>query len=281
MSKLSLFKIVGSSLLTTKRSIYAALAVAGLYMFGGAASSYMSTATRLVSDSVHESLPLEFEIERAKTMMNGLLPEIKRNMIAIAKEEAGVKTLRQEIDRDQAVLERREVEIKKFASLLEDTPNDEKVHMNSREVDRVYAMDQLGRTFERFKWDRDTLQQRMRLLDNQNASLSAAKLALEEKMNAKRDVEAELENLDARLFTVQRESATSNISFDETKLSRCQGLVRDLRARLDVAEHLVASGSPIEFGASSKFFATKDVLIEIDEFFSGKAPVEGIVKVER
>ena len=282
MSRLTYVKEVGSKLLTPKRAAFAGLTIAGLYLFGGVTSSYLSTATRMVSENVHESLPLEFEIERAKTMMNGLLPEIKQNMIAIAKEEAGAKTLRQEIDRDQAVLDRREIEIKKFASLIEESPESaNSVMINNRKVDRDYAMEQLGRIFERFKWDQDTLRQRMRLLDSQNASLSAAKLALEEKMNAKRDLEVELENLDARLFTVQRESVTSNISFDETKFSRCQELVQGLRARLDVAEQLVATGSPIEFGSSSQFFTKKDVLTEIDEFFSSKVLDEGLANVER
>ncbi|WP_410959502.1 hypothetical protein, partial [Salmonella sp. SAL4432] len=90
------------SLLSVKRLLIAGAAAVGLYNFGGDGLSYLTTATRLASDGVSDRIPIQFELERAKTMIDSLVPDIKRNMIVIAKEEVTVETIREEVKADTA-----------------------------------------------------------------------------------------------------------------------------------------------------------------------------------
>ena len=75
-------------------------AAAGLLatlLFGRDAFSYLSTSVGWVKGSVKNSVPIEFEIERARNMIQELGPDIRNNMHAIAEEEVQVERLRERI----------------------------------------------------------------------------------------------------------------------------------------------------------------------------------------
>src|SRR5262245_58508788 len=59
--------------------------------------SYVSTACRRTSDTVKDSVPMEFQIDRARDMVRELEPEIRRSMHVIAKEEVEVAALDERI----------------------------------------------------------------------------------------------------------------------------------------------------------------------------------------
>ena len=90
MLKFSDVTHVGKDMLTLRRVALASAAAIGLYTFGGGAASYLTTASRLVSDSVSDRIPVEFELQRARTMIGEMIPDIKENMIVIAQEEGAV-----------------------------------------------------------------------------------------------------------------------------------------------------------------------------------------------
>src|SRR5262245_7106545 len=71
----------------------AALVLVGL-LFGKEGFSHVKTSLGWVRQSVRDSVPVEFEISRARQMIKDLDPEIHRNMHLIAKEEVEVKHLR-------------------------------------------------------------------------------------------------------------------------------------------------------------------------------------------
>ena len=73
------------------------LLIAGLVLFGTGAFSYVRTSAGLVKESVHNSVPIEFQIQRARDMIDDLVPEIRKNMHVIAKEEVEVTHLEQQI----------------------------------------------------------------------------------------------------------------------------------------------------------------------------------------
>ena len=74
----------------------AGVVVLGL-LFGRDAVGIVTTATDQLSQSVRDSVPVEFEIERARGMIKDLDPEIRRNMHVIAKEEVEVEKLEKQI----------------------------------------------------------------------------------------------------------------------------------------------------------------------------------------
>src|SRR6476620_12421262 len=82
-----------------KKGIFLATAVAVLIglVFGREGFSHVKTSLGCLRQSVRESVPVEFEISRARQMIKDLDPEIHRNMHLIAKEEVDVKHLRDQL----------------------------------------------------------------------------------------------------------------------------------------------------------------------------------------
>src|SRR5687767_10556632 len=74
----------------------AALLLMGFF-FGRDAWSYVSTSAGWLQDSVRDSVPIDFEIERARKLVRDLVPDIRANMHVIAKEEVEVGRLEHQI----------------------------------------------------------------------------------------------------------------------------------------------------------------------------------------
>src|SRR5436309_2972551 len=83
----------------------AALAATGALVFGTDALSYLTTSARKVRTEVKANVPMDFEIERARTMVADLIPDIRKNMHVIAQEEVEVGELREQIARAERNLE--------------------------------------------------------------------------------------------------------------------------------------------------------------------------------
>src|SRR3989304_5037744 len=77
------------------------LGVPTLVLFGRDAASYVSTTYHKLTNSVQESVPVEFQIDRARQMVRDLEPEIRNSMHVIAKEEVPLEQLDQQIDINQ------------------------------------------------------------------------------------------------------------------------------------------------------------------------------------
>src|ERR1700691_1718722 len=73
------------------------LGLLGTFFFGRTAASYVSTSWARLTDSVEQSVPVEFQIDRARKMVKDLMPDIQRNMHVIAKEEVEVDQLERQI----------------------------------------------------------------------------------------------------------------------------------------------------------------------------------------
>ena len=69
----------------------------GLFFFGRDMVSYVNTSAQYMKDSVKESVPTEFQIERARNMIADLGPEIQKNMLAIAREEVELERVDDQI----------------------------------------------------------------------------------------------------------------------------------------------------------------------------------------
>ena len=84
------------------------LGLTTVVLFGRNAASYVSTTYHRLTDSVQESVPIDFQIDRAKQMVSDLDPEIRRSMHVIAKEEVEVKHLRDQLsDADKQLVKNR------------------------------------------------------------------------------------------------------------------------------------------------------------------------------
>lgn len=204
---------------------------------GRSALSYLRTSAGYVTDAVQEAVPIEFQIDRARGMVRDLVPEVRKNMHVIAKEEVEVQRLDEQIGETQTRLDKEKEQILRLKADLVSGKDGFKYGGRSYTAEEVRT--DLANRFERYKTSEATLGSLKEIRNARQKSLVAARQKLEGMLASKRQLQVEVENLEARLQMVAAAQTTSKYQFDDSQLGRVKELVSNLRTRLDVAEKLV------------------------------------------
>lgn len=263
--KLAMFGLVGT------------LGVAGLASTG--AWSYVRTGYNTASESVRDNVPLEWEIKRARQMIADLKPEIARNLHVVAREEVGVKNLAEQISAREEQLAKSKTEIMRLSGDLESGS------VRFVYAGRSYSGDQvredLSNRFKQFKVSEQTSNKLAQVLTAREKNLDAARRKLDEMLAAKRELEVEVENLQARLTMVEVAQTSNPVSIDDSHLSGTRQLLESIRTRIDVAERLVDSEGVLSGTIQLEDPASPELLSEIADYFSdGHAEIESLVSKE-
>ncbi|MCA9258830.1 MAG: hypothetical protein KDA61_06505, partial [Planctomycetales bacterium] len=165
----------------------AVLAVAGLVLSQSPLGSYLSTSCHRVADSVENSVPLEFQIDRARDMVRDLEPEIKRSMHVIAKEEVAVDQLNGRIDAARDKADQEKAEIMRLQSDLSGGANVFRYAGHTYSAAEVRS--DLTRRFTRFKTSDATLDSLQQMRDARQRNLDAAREKLTAMMSAQRQLQ--------------------------------------------------------------------------------------------
>jgi chromosome segregation ATPase len=242
----------------------AVLVVAGLIV-GREALSYFRTSFGYVSDSVRESVPIGFQIDRARGLIEDLVPEVRKNMHTIAKEEVEVQKLDQQIGETEARLAKEKQQI---LQLKEDLAQHKDAYQYAG---RTYTTEDvrvdLARRFERFKTGDATLASLKKIRVAREKSLTAARQKLEGMMAAKRQLQEEVASLEARTEMLAAAQTTSNYQFDDSRLGHVKELVAGLKTRLDVAEKLAGAEANFQDEIPLEKAAPENIERQISDYF--------------
>jgi hypothetical protein len=250
-----------------KKALLAAtgLGVAMVVLFGRDAASYVGTTYHRMTDSVQEAVPVEFQIDRAWQMVRDLEPEIRNSMHVIAKEEVALEQLNQQIDASE---EKTAKDKEGILRLQADLGKNKGVY---RYASRSYSADEvrqdLSRRFSRFKVADDTLSSLKQMRDARQNNLDAAQEKLAALVNARRKMEVEVHNLEAKRKLVEVAQASSEIIFDDSQLARAKELITDIRTRLDVAAKLANADVNVEVEIPLDEATPSDITDQVADYF--------------
>ncbi len=261
----------------------AAAAVIGGLVLGGELFSYIRTGVRSVRQSVKAEVPIEFEIERARSMVDQLIPDIRRCMHVIAEQQVEVEHLDQQIAR-------REAEIGKQKEAMLALRKD----LGTGRTAFVYASHtytagdvkrDLASRFERFKAVEEILAADRKILVARQQNLTANESKLNGMMTAKKELEVKLEQLQARMETIRAAETVSTLAIDDSNLSHARKLIDELNKHLDIKQKVLdAEGQftgliPVE--AEEEASAPSDIAEQIDAYFTpGPADAAAVVTME-
>ena len=263
----------------------AAALILGGAVFGTDLGSYIRSSTRCVTSAVKDNVPVEFELRRARDMLDDIIPEMHANIRQIAEQEVEIASLKAEIiDNDKAVAEAKG-KVAKVRDCLS-TPG------NSFSIGQiVYSRDELkddlARRFERTKEAELALAGKRRLLSNREKSLQAAMQVFERTRHQRAQLESQIAALESQHKLVQMASVGSGVQIDHSKLAQTEKLIADIKKQLDVAERVLAHKAkfvdsiPMESPVNEK-----DLLSEVDAYLNpgatqqAKSPSNGQPAVE-
>lgn len=211
-----------------------------ILLFGRDVASYITTSADQVSGSIRSQIPVEFEIERARKMIADLTPEIRDNMVAIAREEIEVERLDEQIEDLETRLQDEKATLSYLKEGLESGRNELKVGTTlytNREATNLAET-----RFTRFRTQHTTLKNLQRTKKARCKGLNAAGKKLDELIAAKEQLSAEVANLEARqkMNDVAR-MANDQSQFDDGRLARTRQLIREIETRVRVEERLTAT----------------------------------------
>ncbi|MEX0710927.1 MAG: hypothetical protein WD278_01170 [Pirellulales bacterium] len=249
----------------------------GAVVFGREAASYFGTPAGWVKDSVKDSVPIDFEIDRARRMVRDLVPDIRKNMHVIAKEEVEVGRLEKQISDAEERLAKDRSELMRLKDDLSTGQN--VFHYAGRRYSSDQVKIDLSNRFERFKTNDATVASLRDMHNARQRSLEAARQKLENMLAVKRQLEVDVEHLEARLKMVEAAQTTSDYRFDDSQLSRAKELIGNLRTRLEVAEKLVNAEGYFHDEIPLSEPAADNIVEEVADYFSGDQPRQVVAKV--
>lgn len=212
----------------------------GAVALGTDIDSYVMTAFNRAGDRVERAVPVEFQLDRARQMVGDLAPEVRRSMEVIAREEIAMERLSEKIDAAEQKAEKSEKEILRLQSDLGSERDVFRYAGHSYE--RSEVVDDLSRRFTRHKVNDQTLDHLRQMRQARESKLDAARQNLTSLASAQRELETEIENLEAQRQLVEVAQASSDVvALDESRLAKAKGLIADIRSRLDVAARLASA----------------------------------------
>jgi len=246
----------------------AVLGVAGVFFLGGDMLSYVSSSANSVRTAVKDSVPIEFELRRAKDMLEDIQPEMYANIRLIAQEEVEVAALKADIEESEEALAEEEAKIAKLRKALDTQFASYK--FGHRKYTRQELTDDLARRFERVTQADMVLEGKRRLLATREQSLQAAIQLLERTKSQRKLLAVKIEGLEGQYRLIQAAATGSNVKVDNSKLAKTDELLRDIKKRLDVTERVLAHQSrfvePLVFDEDPVISET-ELLQQIDEYF--------------
>jgi predicted RNase H-like nuclease (RuvC/YqgF family) len=255
-----------------------ALLVGGL-VFGGDLYSYVSTSARSMQTAVRDSVPIEFELQRARNMLQDIVPEMQANVRMIATQEVEIEHLRQDIQQCQVALGEERTKVAKLRDCLGQTETVQ-FTFSGLNYSREQVKNDLARRFDSLKEAEVVQSGKVRLLENREKSLAAAVQMLERMKTEKAMLASKIEALDAQHKLVQAAAVGSQFSIDNSKVAQTEKLIGQIKKQLDVAERVLAHESrfiePIEVSTVNE----KELLVEVNEHLGTAAQAAAEVEPE-
>src|SRR5262249_21751218 len=148
--------------------------------------SYVRAGFHNVRDAVKSEVPIEFEIQRARTMVDQLVPEIRQCMHVIAEQQVDVEHLTDALAKKDSDLDKQRGAL---LTLRADLGSGKSVFIYAgRSYQQVDVKRDLATRFERFKAAEEILAADRKILAARETTLAANREKLDGMWSAKKDL---------------------------------------------------------------------------------------------
>jgi chromosome segregation ATPase len=240
----------------------------GALLVGTEAASYFRTSWGKAKSTVKNSVPVEFQIERARQMIKDIEPEVRNAMQVIVKQEVEVANLQKQISEKETRIGKEKEDLLKLNTDVKS--GKESFEYSGRKYTREQVNADLARRFDRYKTAEATLATLKKIHQSRGTSLEGARQKLENMLSLRRDLKVEVEDLEARMQMVAAAETADKYNFSDSEMGRVKELVNDLRTRLDVAERLAQTEGLYRDEIPMNQPTPGDISQQINEHFSGK-----------
>lgn len=242
-----------------------AVGAAGFLVFGTHLPSYLATSGTAAQQVIRDAVPVEFELKRAKQLIEEILPDLQSQIRMIAQEEVEIASLEKDILKSQKILDSdRQV----LASLRQDmTIQTVSYRPDDPNSDRQRMATKLAQRFRKYKQGELTLASKQRLLEKRQDGLEAALSLLDKMRDRKAELELKVEALAAQHRLVQASAVEMGSTIDQSRLADADQLLNTIENRLEVAERVLQHEQDLYVDPSMGSLVDEaSLLAELDEY---------------
>jgi len=250
----------------------AAAGVVGFVVFGTDFVSYAHSSWHAVASSVKQNIPLDFQIRRARDLLEQTGPEMRKNVRLIAEEEVDIASLRTALADAQQSVDGQKVRLAAYRDNL--TTNQAAFVIGEFTYTRPQLTRQLAEQLQSYTEAQTALDQKQQLLQNRQTALAAAEQAMQRAGAQRAELQSEIDTLEARYRLVQATSAGTDMQMDNSKLSQAEQVVAGVQHELAVSERMLAREAKFAPVPASPEINEKDLLTKVDAQLS--APHDGL-----
>ncbi|MCH2181208.1 MAG: hypothetical protein MK108_04310 [Mariniblastus sp.] len=242
----------------------------GGLLFGNRIVPYAKTAYEKVRATAQDTVPISFQIDAAKEQLKKIDPEIKDMVWQIAKEKAQIKRLSSEMVLQEENMSKRYDEMITLRKHLE-TGDEFYVATNGKAYANDRVKEDLAHRFSVYKTAEKTFEKSKQIQELREQALETALVKLEQAQSIQRELQVQIENLNARQRMVDVAKTASNIHIDDSQLARTQGMIDEISAKIDTEEEML-NLAPKYFGqipvSQDEIVSDRDILQEMDDYFN-------------
>jgi chromosome segregation ATPase len=243
-------------------------------IFGSRLVPYAKTTIKQIRQRAQDAVPISTQIETARSQLKDVDTEVKNMMMNVAKEEVGLRTVRNRLDETQGQLERQHAQIIRLKDHLES--GEEVYTARGRAYPNSRVRDELKSLFRVYKTTERTVSDLEKTLAIREQGLEAAKKQLEETIAQRHELSVEIENLVARKQMVDVAKTASKLSLDDSQLSEAREMIQEIATRIDVEAQMLqlvpeyVGSLPCEDDPSIDE-DDGDIVEEINTYFDGES----------
>jgi chromosome segregation ATPase len=241
----------------------------GFLVFGTAVFGHLRQGVSWVRHSVQEQIPVEIELERARSLIEETGPQVRECKRVIAERQVEIRGLEAQLgDMESKQTVSRE-KLKVHQTCLAE--NRTTYNMGGREVARVAVESDALRILERVKTHDQIIASKRERLNALEKSLAYAQKTLESVLTEKANLEAQLDLLETKLRqTEAMKAATSNIAVDSSNLAKAKDILSNQSRRLDVVQQMIVNDQPLIDDMDVAVPTSTDVSAQIADYLGGK-----------
>ncbi|MBW8016890.1 MAG: hypothetical protein FVQ82_11940 [Planctomycetes bacterium] len=256
--------------------LIACLSVAGTFFFGKDLVSYVKTSGKWARTVIKDSVPVEFELRRARDLLQEIIPEMHANIGLIAKEEVEVAALKNEVSEGEKSVNDQWSRVAQLRNYLK--TSDKVFSFHGKQFSRQQVKDDLSWRFDRFKESELVLASKIKLLATRQSVLQSSMDMLEKTKGRKRLLASKIENLEIQHRLLKASAIESGIHVDNSKLAKTEKLINDVKKRLKVAERVLAHENLFVQTIPFDEVTETELTGQIDEYFSAKAAQNAVAE---
>lgn len=248
----------------------AAVVLTGFLVFGSDLTSMIRTGAKSVQKTVKRTVPVEFELKRAKETINQILPDMQSQVRMIAEEEVAIARLAKEVNEDERHLESQQAKL----SALRDKMRTQQVsyQVGRVQLDRQQLAKHLQVHFDHFKQASLSLESKQKLLEKRKQGLAAALTMLDQMRCRQSELELKVEALAAQHRLIKASQIESGKLIDGSQLSKADQLLDEIETRLQVAQRVMEyQNDALDTPAPEVEVEEQAVLSEFDQYFGSSA----------